>query len=70
MTQYRLEAEYGVESRLEAAPWQFVRWLDAEGSALIAGGSIHLADNVRTGSDPPATPSSPHPWAEVFLRHQ
>ena len=26
--QYRLESEYGVESRLEVAPWKVVRWLD------------------------------------------
>ncbi len=26
--QYRLESEYGVESRLETAPWKVIRWLD------------------------------------------
>lgn len=28
--QYRLKSEYGAESVLEKAPWQFVRWLEKE----------------------------------------
>ncbi len=69
VTQYRLEAEYGVESRLEPAPWQFVRWLDAEGSGILAGGSIHLADNVRLGADPAgnAVIFFPTPWALKYF---
>ena len=69
VTQYRLEAEYGVESRLEPAPWQFVRWLDAEGAKLISGGSIHLADNVRLGFDPAGNPVIffPTPWALKYF---
>ena len=69
VTQYRLEAEYGVESRLEPAPWQFVRWLDAEGAKTISGGSIHLADNVRLGSDPAGNPVIffPTPWALKYF---
>jgi peptide chain release factor 3 len=27
VVQFRLESEYGAESRLEAAPWHVVRWL-------------------------------------------
>ena len=27
VVQFRLESEYGAESRLEAAPWTVVRWL-------------------------------------------
>ncbi|HTI99959.1 MAG TPA: peptide chain release factor 3 [Dongiaceae bacterium] len=30
VVQYRLESEYGAESRLEAAPWNVVRWLPPE----------------------------------------
>ena len=30
VTQYRLQAEYGAESRLEQAPWTVVRWLPPE----------------------------------------
>ena len=69
VTQYRLEAEYGVQSKLEPAPWQFVRWLDKEGADIIAGGSIHLADNVRLGFDPAGSPVIffPTPWALKYF---
>jgi len=30
VVQYRLESEYGAESRLETAPWQVIRWLPPE----------------------------------------
>jgi peptide chain release factor 3 len=30
VVQFRLESEYGAESRLEAAPWQVVRWLPTD----------------------------------------
>ena len=30
VVQYRLESEYGAESRLESAPWQVMRWLTGE----------------------------------------
>jgi peptide chain release factor 3 len=30
VVQYRLESEYGAESRLESAPWQVVRWLPTD----------------------------------------
>jgi peptide chain release factor 3 len=30
VVQYRLESEYGAESRLESAPWTVVRWLPTE----------------------------------------
>ena len=38
VVQYRLESEYGAESRLEAAPWSVVRWLptDIQEDALDA----------------------------------
>ena len=30
VVQYRLQSEYGAESRLEQAPWTVVRWLPIE----------------------------------------
>jgi peptide chain release factor 3 len=29
VVQYRLQTEYGAESRLEAAPWKLMRWIEA-----------------------------------------
>jgi len=65
VTQYRLEAEYGVESRLEAAPWKFMRWLDATGVEILSAGDIHLGDNIRLGADAAGNPVIffPSPWA-------
>jgi len=65
VVQFRLESEYGVKSTLEAAPWQFVRWLDKEGAETLNGGGVHLGDNVRLGADPAGNPVIffPTPWA-------
>jgi peptide chain release factor 3 len=69
VTQYRLESEYGVSSRLEPAPWQFVRWLDEEGAAQLNSGAIHLGDNVRLGTDSSGNPVIffPTPWALKYF---
>ena len=69
VTQYRLEAEYGVKSVIEPAPWQFVRWLDADSVAQLASGAVHLGDNVRLGSDSEGNPVIffPTPWAMKYF---
>ncbi len=69
VTQYRLEAEYGVESKLEAAPWQHVRWLDAEGVKELSAEGAHLADNVRLGEDSQGKPVIffPTDWALKYF---
>ncbi len=43
VVQYRLQAEYGAESRLEAGPWKLMRWVAAgtvEESALPSGAKL------------------------------
>ena len=69
VTQYRLESEYGVKANLEACPWQFVRWLDAEGLAVLTGGDIHLGDNIRLGKDSAGAPVIffPTKWALKYF---
>ena len=69
VTQYRLEEEYGVKSVIEPAPWQFVRWLDADGAASLASGAVHLGDNVRLGADAAGAPVIffPTPWAMRYF---
>jgi peptide chain release factor 3 len=34
VVQYRMQSEYGAESRLESAPWKVLRWATADGVAL------------------------------------
>jgi peptide chain release factor 3 len=50
VVQYRLQAEYGAESRLEAAPWQFLRWLEPH-PALEHPASLVTASGVAWGTD-------------------
>ena len=50
VVQYRLQAEYGAESRLETAPWQFLRWLDPH-PALEHPASLVTASGVAWGAD-------------------
>ena len=50
VVQYRLQAEYGAESRLEAAPWQFLRWLEPH-PALERPASLVTASGVAWGRD-------------------
>ena len=35
VVQYRMQSEYGAESRLEQAPWKVLRWAAAEDGAPI-----------------------------------
>jgi peptide chain release factor 3 len=49
--QWRLEAEYGAESRLETAPWQFVRWVDTEHAGRLFEKQESLPAGVRLGED-------------------
>lgn len=49
--QYRLESEYGVESHLETAPWQLVRWLDSAEKENLSEKSLNLTSGVRLGKD-------------------
>jgi peptide chain release factor 3 len=45
VVQHRLLSEYGAESRLESAPWQYVRWLRRrDGAALIEGDIQRTSD--------------------------
>jgi peptide chain release factor 3 len=50
VVQYRLQAEYGAESRLENAPWQFLRWLEPHPSLEHPAGLV-TASGVAWGTD-------------------
>ena len=49
VVQYRLQSEYGAESRLEQAPWKVLRWVETENAAMID--SSLLPTGARLGSD-------------------
>jgi peptide chain release factor 3 len=49
VVQYRLQSEYGAESRLEVAPWKIIRWIVAENDLPVDEGS--LPTGARMGHD-------------------
>jgi len=50
VVQYRMETEYGAESRLESAPWQVMRWVDPAVSAEALENAI-LPTGARRAKD-------------------
>ena len=62
VVQYRMQTEYGADSRLESAPWQVMRWVSPEvtpeqlEAAILPTGARHAKDafdqNVILFSDP------------------
>ncbi|MFT3782419.1 MAG: peptide chain release factor 3 [Nibricoccus sp.] len=50
VVQYRLEAEYGAESRLEQTPWTLLKWLEPHPS-LKNLSSLVVASGVSFGTD-------------------
>jgi peptide chain release factor 3 len=45
VVQYRLQSEYGAESRLENAPWTSARWLsDPSATVELPGGAVRMLD--------------------------
>lgn len=51
VVRYRLETEYGAESRLQSAPWEVMRWVDPQVPAeeleklLLFGGTVFATDS-------------------------
>jgi peptide chain release factor 3 len=45
---YRIESEYGAETRLESAPWSLIRWVDPAGSPVTPE---ELPSNCRLALD-------------------
>jgi peptide chain release factor 3 len=48
VVQYRLQTEYGAESRFESAPWKVIRWVNPEGRAV---GPDDLPTGARLATD-------------------
>lgn len=48
--QYRLESEYGVETRIEPAPWKIVRWVDEDDLAALMAPHV-LPSGAKIGKD-------------------
>ncbi len=55
VVQYRLQSEYGAESRLEATPWTLMRWLEPH-PALEHPSRLIVASGVTLGTDKDGQP--------------
>ncbi|MEX0653417.1 MAG: peptide chain release factor 3 [Phycisphaeraceae bacterium] len=55
IVKYRLESEYGAESRVEPAPWSMVRWL-ADETTPEARSAMYLPGNVEWAVGPRGEP--------------
>ena len=54
VVQYRMQTEYGAESRLESAPWKIMRWVETKDGAPVD--ETQLPTGARVGFD-----SAQHP---------
>jgi peptide chain release factor 3 len=68
--QFRLKSEYGVESRLENAPWRIVRWVDSEALAALREKADELPAGARLAEDGDGRTVAlfPDEWSERYFR--
>jgi len=68
--QYRLKSEYGVDSRLERAAWESVRWMDAETGQRFVKDPLLLPLGSRLGQDAAGQDVIffPNAWAIGYLQ--
>src|SRR5207237_3279948 len=68
VVQYRLQSEYGAESRLESAPWTVVRWLPTEmDSEQIQALQLPTGSRIALDSDGHEVVLFPTDWAAHYL---
>jgi peptide chain release factor 3 len=68
VVQYRLKSEYGAESRLEAAPWTLLRWIEPH-PALRNPSGLVVATGVSLGADKLDQPVAlfPNEWTMRYF---
>lgn len=71
VVQYRLQAEYNAESRLEATPWTLLKWLEPHPS-LKNPSSLVLASGVSFGTDKFDQPIAlfPNDWTMQYFKER
>ncbi|HEY1849058.1 MAG TPA: peptide chain release factor 3 [Opitutaceae bacterium] len=68
VVQYRLKSEYGAESKLEAAPWTILRWIEPGPEAKNPAGLV-VATGVSFGMDKLEQPVAlfPNDWTMRYF---
>jgi len=71
VVQYRLQAEYGAESRLEACPWTLLKWLEPHPS-LKNTSTLIVATGVSFGTDKFDQPVAlfPNEWTMRYFQEK
>ena len=71
VVQYRLESEYGAPSRLEAAPWEMLKWV-RRGMTPAELDALKLPTGCRVAEDSALQPVIlfPTPWTMDYFRKQ
>ena len=71
VVQYRLESEYGAPSRLEAAPWELLKWLP-HGTTADQLDALKLPTGCRIAEDSALQPVIlfPTPWTLDYFHKQ
>ena len=71
VVQYRLQTEYNAEVRLDAAPWQFLRWLEPH-PALEQPSRLITASGVAWGNDGDGRPVIlfPNDWTMRYFEEK
>ena len=70
VVQYRLQSEYGAESRLEPAPWDVLRWLAPDAPADALAGRLPSGTSLATDAEGRPCLLFPSEWAVSYFRKQ
>jgi peptide chain release factor 3 len=70
VVQYRLQSEYGAESRLESAPWQVLRWLAPETSLEMLADKLPSGSKIAIDAEQRPVLLFPNEWGMKYFQKQ
>jgi peptide chain release factor 3 len=70
VVQYRLQSEYGAESRLESAPWDVLRWLAPDTPPDALAGRLPSGTSLAADAEGRACLLFPNGWAVSYFQKQ
>ena len=68
--QYRLQTEYGAESRLEPSPWKAIRWVDDQAAKELDEMELPTGCRLAFDADEKPVILFPEEWAVSFLEEK
>lgn len=70
VVQYRLQSEYGAESRLESAPWQLMRWLAPDTSLEALADKLPSGTRIAVDTEQRPVLLFPNEWGMKYFQKQ